>query len=62
MRADRRACCAESGQASAEFLLLATLLVAGLLLPWLGGEPPALVLLTSIVGAMRSFSFWIAII
>ena len=62
MCAEPRALRAQSGQVMPEFLLLATLLVAALLLPWPGGESPARLLLASFVGAMRSFSFWIAII
>lgn len=62
MSAEPRALCSQSGQAMTEFLLLATMLTAALLLSWPGGESPARLLLASFVGAMRSFSFWIAII
>ena len=62
MCAEPRAGRAQSGQATTEFVLLATLLVAAMLLPWPGGASPARLLLASFVGAMRSFSFWIAVI
>lgn len=57
MRIDRRAC---AGQASLEFVVVATALAAALLLPWADGVSPADWLLGAVVSAASSVPAWLA--
>jgi hypothetical protein len=45
-----------------EFVLLATVLCAALLMPWAGGLSPAEWLLGAVVAAARGFTSWLAVI
>ena len=50
------------GQATVEFVLLAAVLCAALLIPWADGLSPAEWLLGAIVAAARGFTGWLAVI
>jgi hypothetical protein len=50
------------GQATVEFVLLATVLCAALLIPWADGLSPAEWLLGAIVASAQGFTDWLAVI
>lgn len=59
MRTDRRA---TVGQASVEFVVITTALVAALCLPWVDGLSPAEWLLGAIVAAAEAVPAWLAVV
>jgi len=59
MRIDRSA---QGGQASVEFVVIATSLVAALCLPWLDGLSPAEWLLGAVVEAASALTAWLAVV
>lgn len=52
----------QRGQATVEFVLLATVLCAALLIPWPGGLSPAEWLLGAIVAAAQGVTGWMAVL
>jgi hypothetical protein len=52
----------QRGQVTVEFVLLATVLCAALLIPWAGGLSPAEWLLGAIVAAAHAFTGWLAVL
>ena len=59
MRIDRRG---QAGQASVEFVVIATSLVAALCLPWLDGLSPAEWLLGAVIDAAVAVPAWLAVV
>lgn len=59
MRAERGA---QTGQASVEFVVIATALAAALLLPWADGLSPAEWLLGAVLDAAASAPTWLAVV
>lgn len=59
MRADRGVQC---GQASVEFVVIASSLAAALCLPWLDGLSPAEWLLGAVVEAAAAMPAWLAVV
>ena len=59
MRIDRHV---QAGQASVEFVVIATSLVAALCLPWLDGLSPAEWLLGAVVEAAVAVPAWLAVV
>lgn len=64
MRLNRSARCAVSlrGQAMLEYLLLCSVLLIALLMPWSGQSSPAQQLLDAVVHGIRVFLWWLAVI
>ena len=52
----------QRGQASVEFVVIATSLVAALCLPWLDGLSPAEWLLGAVVEAATALPAWLAVV
>jgi hypothetical protein len=50
------------GQAMTEFLVVALVLCAALLLPWFGGESPAALLFGAFAGISRNFVHFLALV
>jgi hypothetical protein len=50
---------AQVGQAMTETLVATLAIAAALLVPWLGGESPAALLLGAVVGVSSSFQGWL---
>lgn len=59
MRPDRGV---QGGQASLEFVVIATSLVAALCLPWLDGLSPAEWLLGAVIEAAAALPAWLAVV
>jgi hypothetical protein len=59
MRTERSA---QAGQASVEFVVIATALAAALLLRWADGLSPAELLLGVLLDAAASVSAWLAVV
>ena len=55
-------CSVQRGQASVEFVVIATSLVAALCLPWLDGLSPAEWLLGAVVEAAAALPAWLSVI
>jgi hypothetical protein len=49
----------QRGQAATEVAVVAAVLAAALLLPWLEGESPAALLLGTLLALARSFESWL---
>ena len=59
MRIDRDM---QGGQASVEFVVIATSLVAALCLPWMDGLSPAEWLLGAVIEAAAAIPAWLAVV
>jgi hypothetical protein len=55
-------CSVQGGQASVEFVVIATSLIAALCLPWLDGLSPAEWLLGAVVEAAAALPAWLSVI
>jgi hypothetical protein len=51
-----------TGQATVEALVVAVILAAALLVPWLDGDSPAALLADAFAGASQGFFYWLAVI